>query len=70
MHATPENAEAALVDGLVTPSTTWWMRCTKLSMAGCDVNNLFFSYLFHFSRARDCPGMAAGSRVNNLRPKA
>jgi hypothetical protein len=43
MHATPENAEAALVDGLVTPSTTWWMRCPKLSMATCDVNNLFFS---------------------------
>jgi hypothetical protein len=42
MHATPENAEAALVDGLVTPSTTWWMRCQKLSMAGCDVNILFF----------------------------
>jgi hypothetical protein len=40
---TPKNAEAALVDGLVTPSTTWWMRCPKLIMAGCDVNNLFFS---------------------------
>ena len=23
MHATPENAEAAPEDGLVTPSTTW-----------------------------------------------
>lgn len=25
MHGTLENAEAALVDGFVTPSTTWWM---------------------------------------------
>jgi hypothetical protein len=25
MSATPENAEAAPKDGLVTPYTTWWM---------------------------------------------
>jgi hypothetical protein len=39
MHATPENAEAALEDGFVTPSTTWWMRCRKYSDVSQGVKN-------------------------------
>jgi hypothetical protein len=38
MYVTPENAEAAPKDGLVTPSTTWWMRWLNLNMAGQGVN--------------------------------
>lgn len=39
MLATPENAEAALMDGFVTPSTTWWMRWRKSTLASRGVKS-------------------------------
>jgi hypothetical protein len=39
MHVTPEKAEAALEDGFVTPSTTWWMRWWKCSAIPHAVKN-------------------------------
>jgi len=39
MHDTPRNAEAAPKDGLVTPSTTWWMRWVKVNPGFHHVKN-------------------------------
>jgi hypothetical protein len=39
MHFTLENAEAAPKDGLVTPSTTWWMRWETRNTARLGVNH-------------------------------
>jgi hypothetical protein len=38
MLVIPENAEAAPKSGLVTPSTTWWMRWLKDKTRGVSVN--------------------------------
>ena len=40
MLAIPENAEAAPKSGLVTPSTTWWMRCETGSIWQRGVKDL------------------------------
>jgi hypothetical protein len=39
MPSNTEKAEAALEDGFVTPSTTWWMRWAKCSAIPLAVKN-------------------------------
>ena len=39
MHTAAENTEAALEDGFVTPSTTWWMRYRQYSDVSHGVKN-------------------------------